>query len=197
MIMQGNFDKRSRELGWCILRMSGSSTLPVVNALIDAGFEVWTPVETQKRRIGRRRELRETPAPITAGIVFAREHQLHDLVTLSRAPSMTYQMWNADLRRMEQRGCPYFSVFRYQGRYPRVADRALDPLRQAERRAAPREKAIALSPGQEVRCPEAGFDGLVGTVQQSKGCHALVVFPGFSIPIQIDVSRLLPDKSEA
>lgn len=197
MTMQGKIAGRASELGWCILRTSGGNTLPVANALVDAGFEVWTPVEIQKRRIGRRREQREVPTAITPGIVFARESQLHDLVTMSRSPSLTHQVWNADLRRMEQRGCPFFSVFRYQGHYPRVTDRSLDPLRQAEQRAAPRDKVVALNPGQEVRCPEAGFDGLVGTVQLSKGRHALVVFPGFSIPIQIDVARLLPAKSAA
>ena len=129
--------------------------------------------------------------------MFARGAQLHDLIALSRSPSLTYQVWNSELRHMERRGCPYFSVFRYQGQYPCVTDRALDPLRQAEQRAAPRSKTPSFVDGQAVRCPEAGFDGLVGKVQSSKGRHALVVFPGFSIPIQIDTARLLPSKSAA
>lgn len=197
MTMQGKIAGRVSELGWCILRTSGGNTLPVANALVDAGFEVWTPAIMEMRRHGRSRVRKQILSPLASGFVFAREHQIHELVTLSRTPSLTYQVWNSEARRMERHGCTHFSVFRYQGQYPRVSDRSLDPLRQAEQRAAPRAKIVPLDPGQEVRCPEAGFDGLVGVVQKSKGRHTLVLFPGFSIPVQIDARRLLPAKSAA
>src|SRR3546814_7537722 len=75
------------ERRWCILRMSGGNTLPVAAALADAGFDVWTPVEVQKRRVGRKREPIGISVPITPGIVFARDSQVPDLVTLSRSPT--------------------------------------------------------------------------------------------------------------
>lgn len=196
-MMSGDFRGQGSGNGWCILRMSGGSTLPVANALTDAGFEVWTPAVQEERRVGKSRARRQVTAPLTPGFVFARDHQIHELVALSRAPSLTYEVWNREEERMERRGCPYFSVFRHQGRYPRVIDRSLDPLRQAEQRAAPRGKGLTFVAGQDVRCPEAGFDGLVGKVREMKGRHALVIFPGFSIPVQIDGARLLPAKSAA
>lgn len=197
MVMQGDFGSKAAAIGWCILRTSGGNTLPVMNALLEAGFDVWTPVEVQKRRMPRSKATREIAMPITPGIIFAREHHLNDLALMARSPSLTYRRWNSESRRMEMRGCPHFSVFRYQGQYPRVADRSLDPLRQAEQRVIPRRKAPVLEAGQEVRLPGLGFDGLVGTVQQAKGRHALVVFPGFAIPVQVEAYRLLPAKSAA
>lgn len=197
MMMNGDVREQGSSTGWCILRMSGGNTIPVAKALERAGFGVWTPIEVQRRRVGCKREIRETPAPITPGIVFARHDQIDDLVMLSRSPSLSYRAWNAELGRMEIHGCPYFSVFRHQGHYPRVADRALDPLRQAEQRAVPRRKAPHLVAGQEVRFPDAGFDGLVGKVQQSKGRYVMVLFPGLAIPVQIEAYRLLPAKTAA
>ena len=182
---------------WCILRMSSGNTLPVATALADAGFEVWTPVETVKRRVGRKREVRETTLPITPGIVFARDDRLQDLVAMCRAPALTYRKWSAERKRMEMHGCPSFSVFRHGGRFTRVADRHLDPLRIAEQQAAPRDKVPAYVAGDEVRHSGAGFDGLIGIVQQNRRQYALVMFPGFVVPVKVLASRLLAAKAAA
>jgi preprotein translocase subunit YajC len=146
----------------------------VARSLTEAGFDVWTPVEVQKRRVGREREVKETTLPITPGIVFAREDCLHDLLTLARSPVLTYLAWNPERKRMERHGCPHFSVFRHLGQYPRVADRSLDPLRQAEQRLRPREQGPLLNIGDEVRIPSSAFGGLVGIVKKVQRRVAMV-----------------------
>ena len=47
-------------------------------------------------------------------------------------------MWDTELQRMVLRGIPYFTLFRFDGRFPFISDRALSPLRAIERRRAPR-----------------------------------------------------------
>ncbi|HEX7853828.1 MAG TPA: hypothetical protein VF503_09050 [Sphingobium sp.] len=183
--------------GWCILRTAGPATLTVVEALREEGYDAWTPVEVLKRRIGRKREIRETSLAITPGFAFAREDRLADLICLSRSPALTYQKWNSDTQRMETRGCPYFSVFRTNGQYARVTDRALDPLRVAEQRSRPRPKTIPFEEGTPVRCPGSGFDGLIGTVVETERRYVLVEFTGFPIPVKIDAQYVVAHREAA
>jgi hypothetical protein len=180
---------------WCILRMSAGSTLLVADALRETGHDVWTPTEMQKRRIGRRREVQEISLPITPGIVFARAERLHDLLALSRSPAATYQRWNGETKRMEIRGCPHFSVFRHQGKVPMVADRSLDPLRQFERRARPRDLVPSYKAGDEVRSPALIFGGMIGVVQSSHRRHAVVRFG--SLEVKVEMCDLLPLRAAA
>lgn len=176
---------------WCILRMSGSRTLPVSEALADAGYSVWTPAETIERRVGLTRKRVQSVAPMLPGFVFADYGRLADLVALSRSPSLTFQVWDAEQRRMILKGCPYFTVFRHDGTYPAVTDKSLDALRVAEQKGRPMSKARVFERGERVKCPDAGFDGLVGVVETTKGRHALVCYEGFALPIKIPVSNLL------
>jgi hypothetical protein len=182
---------------WCILRMAAGSTLSVAKGLADAGYDVWTPVEQQQKRVRASRTRVKVDMPMMPSFVFARDDRLADLLALSKSPGLTYQSWDAEQRKMVTRGIPFFRVFRYLDAYPRIADRHLDPLRQAEQRRQPREKARRLMPGTKVRFPYAGFDGLVGRVEESKGRYALVCFPGFSVPIKIASDGLLPVRSAA
>lgn len=182
---------------WIILRMAASSTLNVAKSLADAGYEVWTPIEVEKRRAARSRKRIEREVPLMPTFVFARCDRLGDLVALSKSPALTYQAWDKELQRIVTRGCPYFRVFRYLDGYPRIADRHLDPLRQAEQRRKTKGKSNNLMAGAAVRYPAAGFEGLTGTVQVVKGRYALVVFPDFNIPVQIEAGGLLPVKAAA
>jgi hypothetical protein len=175
---------------WCILRTSGGNTLPVARSLTAAGFGIWTPVETQKRQKPRSRVMTEITLPIIPGIIFARDDRLHELVTMARAPALTYLAWNPDRKRMERHGCPHFSVFRYQGKYPRIADRYLDPLRQAEQRGRPRSIVPALNRGDTVRHPSNMLGGLIGIVQKTKGRYAAVLFG--SLEMDIEMCDLMP-----
>jgi len=177
---------------WCILRMSESATLPVVDALLGDGFEVWSPVQSVRRRVGQARKLVERRAPMLPGFAFAQHDRLDDLVEISRAPAQAFRVWDAEQRCMVTKGRPYFSVFRHAGRYPTVTGQALDAMRTAEQRGKPLKSVRLFAPGERVKCPDAGFGGLLGVVQTTRGRHALVCFDGFAIPVRIPASSLLP-----
>lgn len=184
---------------WCILRMSGGNTLSVARSLGEAGFDVWTPVEVHKRRVGRERQERETSMPITPGIVFARDSRLDDLIAMARAPTPTFLAWNPATKRMELHGCPYFSIFRHQGQYPRVADRQLDPLRRAEQRMRPRSKAATVQAGDEVRIPSSAFGGLIGVVDKTKGRFAMVRITAAigEMTVEVEMCNLIASQTAA
>lgn len=184
---------------WCILRMAGTATIPVVAALSDAGFDVWTPTVTEECRAGKSRDRRERTAPLTPGIVFAKDNRLHDLAVLARTPSLTFRRWNAETKRMEMKGCPQFALFRHQGRFPRIADRHLDPLRRAEQRAQPKDSAPQFAAGDEVRMPSSAFGGLSCVVDEVQGRYAAVRLNGAmgEILIKVELRDLLPAKTAA
>jgi len=182
---------------WCILRMSAGSTLNVAKGLAEAGFEVWTPIERQVKRVRASRTRVEHDVPMLPSFVFARDDRLLDLLAASKSPALTYQQWDAEQKRMVTKGVPFFRVFRYLEGYPRIADRHLDPLRQAEQRRKPREKRKRLAIGAEVKYPDAGFDGLIGKVEAMQGRYALVCFPGFHIPVKITPDCLIPARPSA
>lgn len=175
---------------WCILRTAVSRTLPLRKALAEAGFEVWTPIEEIVKREGPARKRVADALPITPTFLFARYDRVRELAALSRAQSQTYQVWDAEKRRMVIKGIPHFTVFRHNGTYPKVSDRALDPLRVIEQRSKPKGKVREFAIGEEVRYPEAGFEGLAGTVQGVKGKYVLVSFPGLPVMVQIEARSL-------
>lgn len=184
---------------WCILRTSGMGTLAVAQSLDAAGFPAWTPSEIRRRRVGRDRVMKETAHPITPGIVFAAYDRIPELIAFARKPALVYRQWNSEAKRMEVHGCPTFSVFRHAGRFPRIIDRHLDPLRQAEQRAQPRELAIVYSEGDAVRIPSAAFGGLSCTVMEVSGRHAVVCLsgPAGDMKIKVDMADILPAKTAA
>lgn len=150
--------------GWVILRTAGPRTIGLAASLSAASIEAWTPVETVKRRRpGGRSGKIERPAPITPTIVFARASSLGDLLRITRAPTSPH---------------PRFSLFRHDGRFPVVADREIERLRQAERKAQPKGKRVTFADGDTVKTTEAGFTGLEGVVQRTKGQWAFVCFGG-------------------
>jgi hypothetical protein len=182
---------------WCILRMSGAATVPVVTALTEAGFTAWTPVVVEKKRAGPSRKEVERPVPLIPSIAFAHADRLHDLVVMSRSPSLTHRRYNRDTGRMELRGCPHFSVFRDGGHYPLVADRQLEPLRKAEWRGRAKTISHVFRVGDEVARPETNFSGMTGVIQRVKKKVALVLFPGFAHEIEIGMCDLIPVETVA
>lgn len=179
---------------WCILRTSAGSTLRLVKALRSSDFEVWTPIETvtKRARKGERPEPVETP--ILPSFAFARANRLVELIELARSPSLTFQVWDAELRRMVTKGYPHFSIFRNAGDYALIADKALDPLRLLEQRKRPKAKAHVFEPGELVRLTSVpGLAGMIGTVHAAvKRKSALVLFPDWPIPLLIPNWALLP-----
>lgn len=177
---------------WCILRTSASQTLKLTTALREAGYQAWTPVEITTRRVSRSRKRVEHPTAITPSFVFVPRASLTELIALARSPSQTHLVWDAEQRRMVQRGLPHFTVFRSMGAYPRVSDASLNPLRLIERQRKPAVKPTVFCRGDEVLFPDAGFEGLVGKVEGSRGKFALVLFPGMPIAVMIDPRYLQP-----
>lgn len=173
VVEMGNY-AMGRGGDWCILRTAGSCTLRLAESLAEAGFDVWTPVETRSKLVGRKRERVEQRMPILPNYVFAKADRLGELLALSRSSAQTYQTWDSAQRRMVAKGHPWFEVFRLHGKVRPQSDRDLASLRSVEADLARiaqvrREKAQRKGPaprflaGQVVRV-EGGFEGLRLTV---------------------------------
>lgn len=175
---------------WCILRTSPGRTLAVEQSLVDAGLPAWTPKAVEMHRTGRGRKKEPRDIAVLPGIVFAVSDNLLRLVTISKSCGMIYRTWDKEKQRMVAHEHPPFSVFRHLDSYPLVRDRDLDPLRRADRRPVQKEKPRVFGQGEVVRCPDGGFQGLTGVVQNSRGQYAVVLFDGHQLPVQIS-SRLL------
>jgi transcription antitermination factor NusG len=168
-------------MDWCILRCSGCKTLELAASLNEAGFEAWAPVETVVLRPRRGNKRMEVVKPLVASLVFARADRLQDLLALSHSPTLTYQTWDSDLRRMVVRGRPYFRVPPLR----LVPDAQLDGLRNAERKRRPKGKPKAFAPGSMVRIIEGGFEGLRGIVDECRGDYASVTVAGWGVPVKV------------
>ena len=165
---------------WCILRTSPGRTLGLMTALAAAGYEAWTPRQTQIRRRPRSRATIELDVPIAPTFVFARAVHVRDLAAVEAMPVT---------------GFPAFTLFRHAGRIPLVGDREVEGLRQAEERArvqAMRTKRKRLVMGQTVRIVEGVGEGMVGTVEQGGDKFALVAF-GTTFRMQIATWLLSAD----
>lgn len=177
---------------WCVLRMSGPSTLPVAAALVEAGFDAWTPAEAKTVCVGPKRKEVERRFPLLPSFVFARYDRIHDLAAFVRSPQRVFNVWDREQRRMVSKGCPYFTLMRHGGQYVAVSDRSLDALRTSERLWQPLRELKTFKPGEVVRCPAAGFDGLVGTIEETRRRIAVVSFPGMRNLAFISMDHLFP-----
>ena len=182
---------------WCILRMSGGNTLPVANALTEAGFDVWTPVVVEKKRTGSSRKPVERPVPLIPTIVFAQADRLHDLIVMSRSPALTHRRFNRETNRMEIRGCPHFGIFRDGGHYPLIADRQLEALRKAEFRGRSRASVHTFQPGDEVRCGQTSYGGMVGIVSTVRKHRIKVLWPEALHEWEFEACDLIPVETVA
>lgn len=156
----------NRADGWCILRCSAARTLLVAASLAGAGIEVWTPSEIQQRRRGRNRDRVECEIAIMPTFVFARAAQLGGLFAILASPLNPH---------------PAFSIFRFHGRIPLVAERDVAALRRVEEKARTRRlrsERKVIPVGANIRMSEGGFAGMSGIVEESDGKFALVAFGG-------------------
>lgn len=182
---------------WCILRCAASRTLPVAAALTAAGFQSWTPVQTLEIRCDKKRTRELKALAILPTFVFSAWSRLSELRQIAKSPNQCFQVWDSDERRMVTKGIPFFSVFSFDGMIPRIADRALQPLRAFERQSLPRVPATIFAVGQAVRVDGAGFEGLVAMVAGTRGGQVCVEFPGFPVPVLVDPRRLALAELEA
>jgi transcriptional antiterminator NusG len=164
--------------GWCILRTAGQRTLLLATSLQEAGFDVWTPQETQAKRAPRGSKAKiERVVPMMPSFVFARATALADLVGILALPSSPH---------------PAFSIFRYNGCIPLVSDREVERLRTAERRIVPKAKQKIFGIGTRVHIPEGAFAGLSGIVEEGGGKSTIVCFGG-NVSFSIATFLLQPD----
>ncbi|MGY2732797.1 transcription termination/antitermination NusG family protein [Sphingomonas sp. UYP23] len=194
---------------WVILRTSGGRTLALVDSLREVGFDVWTPIEERSRLAARNRELVEQVVAILPGYVFARYDRLDDLLNLSRSPTLNYQVWDAEKRKMVTRGHPHFSVFQMHGRVRPQSDLSLVPLRALEaalqkvadrrrERAGQKGSPPIFAAGQIVRVGEGSFGGLELTVAETNnGKDVKLTHPDWTWPIEISAWKLADIQVEA
>ncbi|TXI87778.1 MAG: hypothetical protein E6Q40_04595 [Cupriavidus sp.] len=164
---------------WCILRTSGRSTLTLYAGLVEAGYDVWTPVETIARRIPRKNETQHKPMPIMPTYIFARSAHVPALFALIADP---------------RRSLPDFSVLRYRERIPLIADNELQALRRREERSRrSRQRGKKIDPyrrGEMVKAPDGAFGGMSGVVINSDGKTTWVNFGGLFVRAKIDTFLL-------
>lgn len=168
---------------WCILRTSPGRTLGLLAALSAAGFDAWTPRQTQSRRRPRSKVTVELEVPIAPTFVFVRAAHVRDLAAAEAALVNPF---------------PAFSIFRHGGRIPLIADGEVDGLRQAEDRAqlqARRKKRSAYVMGQRVRVGDGAFAGLTGVVEEGGDKFALIAF-GSTFRMRIATWLLSADEVE-
>jgi hypothetical protein len=157
--------------GWCILRTAGQRTLILAKSLTDAGFDAWTPAETRKHKLrgGKTGEAEKTMA-LMPTFVFVRCRHLPELHSISTSPSSPH---------------PAFSLFRYLGQFPILADREVERLREIEHRHLPKGQRITMPIGATVRPKEGPYTGMSGIVEASKNGATMVFFGGW-MKVKID-----------
>lgn len=162
--------------------MAGPRTLAVAESLAEAGFEVWTPIGGSSKR-PRTKARKDIQVPVMPTYVFARDRHLIDLMLESANPSTRH---------------PSFSIFRWDGRIPLIADASLEYLRRGEERYLRRLKEgkpmRSFADGETVKITNGGFAGMSGVVEQSNGKYCVVCFPGFSTPIRVSKMILLSEE---
>ena len=172
---------------WCILRTSARNTVQLVDELESDGFDVWTPIEIEEKRVGKSRDRLERCQALMPSFVFGAERDVSNLLRLSANP----------LKR-----CSEFSVYHARDRVPLIADRNLGPLRDREasgmlqrdrvKREVLRRKAQSLPIGHMVNMPDGAFGGLSGVVMRSRGPKTTVSLNG-QMEIEVDTFLLLSD----
>lgn len=169
---------------WIILRCSGRTTMRLAETLTEDGYEAWTPVETRMMRIPSANVRRPVRLPIMPSYVFARAHNLIDLIQLAG-------MSVKPRRQLNQPAHADFSVMRCNERFPVIADHHLQGLRTIEAKRTPKKKAIPLPPGMTVKVKQEGgsYAGMKGKVERSKEGWTLVCIDN-RLTVKISTSLL-------
>lgn len=168
--------------GWIILRCAPKNTVPLVRSLSASGYsgQVWTPSIQVEVRKGPSRDKVKVAEPLTPSFSFAHCCCVDDLLAEERRAVTSH---------------PPFSVFRYMGDIPCVADSELDPLRIAESQASALSERPKFLKGQKVKTAGRGFDGMIGEVVSCEGKWSEVQFEDFPFAIKINTFLLLANGS--
>jgi hypothetical protein len=181
---------------WCILRTSPGRTLGLAAALASAGFDAWTPRQTQTRCRPRSKIKFRVEVPIAPTIVFARAEHVRDLAAAEAALINPF---------------PAFTIFRHLGRIPLVTDIEVEGLRheerakreewerevERERLKAERAKRKRLVLGQRVRfTADSAAAGVTGVVEKGGDKFVMVMPDGGTRAMKIATWLLSPDDVE-
>lgn len=168
------------EAGWCVLRTAARHTLTLAESLAADGYEVWTPVEVRMIRIPRKNVKREVRLPIMPSYIFARAHQLVDLLMMADCPvkrrtcASGRDEWGREIKPKPHSD---FDVMHAFGQIPMVPDKHLTRLREIEIQRTPKRKAEkTFIPGVLVKVGGGSFGGMAGTVKRSDSGYTLVCF---------------------
>lgn len=169
---------------WCILRMAGGSTLPLVRSLNRAGIEAWAPVERRAAKMPRTGAAFDKEIALLPSYVFAAVGHVDELLSLEHSP---------------KRAHPKFFVFRHNNGVPLVADDQLDALRSEEARKVRVfdkwrrrvTKGQKLERGTMVKMPDGPFQGFSGIVEDHQGQFTVVATSIFGKPVEIKVASCL------
>lgn len=159
------------EGGWCILRTTGGRTLRLASSLRDVGIEAWTPSHIQKRRRPRTGVKVDREVAMVPTFVFAPSSRLTELL---------------DLAMLRISAHPAFSLFRFGGRIPVIADQDIADLRAAEERAKRnvlKRYRFDAKKGSIVRPKDGPWAGLEGVIEETAGNYALVCFNGLRVKV--------------
>lgn len=170
--------------GWCILRCSAARTLMLASSLANAGFDAWTPTETQRRMgRGKRRKVEELrPSPITPTFVFARADRVADLIRIRSLPTSPHPAFSI-LKRPD-----YGTAI--------VSDAGLRALRTEEDRRRVRHLKTTrrvVEPGSTIAPTEGAFAGMTGIVERCKGKNGKEAVVNFGRGLVVSIATYLLD----
>lgn len=160
---------------WCVLRTKGQFTLPLAASLSEVGFDAWSPVEVQ---VTRETEHRSRVERLVAAM------PTYVLAPLGQAGAILAERATGRHKR--------FSFMHYGEHALLVPDSQVAHLRKIEREAAARREPPNFLVGQTIRVPEGPFQGLGGTVVETKKGWVLVAFPGWAIPVDFHPWQIEP-----
>ena len=184
---------------WCILRMSRHRTLPVVRSLRAVGIEAWAPSMIERKRRPRSDKYRDVEVPVLPEFAFVRSRYEADVLAIEHSPVSRH---------------PAFTVLLHRDMVPKIADAALDPLREYEARARTewedflkaqrlaakksnrkrgKHNARSYVLGTIGRVPDTAFEGLDGEIVEVKANGDLVLtFSGSALSATIDACLFEP-----
>jgi hypothetical protein len=185
---------------WCILRTAGQHTLALAKSLTEAGLEAWAPARMHRRRRPRSDKYRDMLIPAFSGYVFARFHDLAELLLaqhaeLSPHPAFTvlqsgqFYSWISDpqldgLREAEARLAEEWNQFVDEEEQARLERIRKKKRRKPQRgRANPRRSYVL---GQTVRVVDPAFTGLTAEIVELKRNGQVAIVIGEAMKITVD-----------
>lgn len=158
---------------WLIIGVNSRETLLFPNRLAWMGIEAYSPSRRYVERVGENRTRRQKREALSPGYVFVAGGHTRQMLELHRAQtSPEYRFWFPQS----------FGGLSY------CPDSHLRNFRLTEMMGREPEEVRKWAPGDKVRSPTHGLQGLVGTVVRAT---KKAVFVDFGLPSLVETSALL------